>query len=117
MRRTGDGAPARARSVGRGPDERGSRRAGTAPGAGTKWAGKCWIVHSLLKYEFDLEFEIPVTYPQTAIELQLPELDGKTSKRYRGGKICLTVHFKPRWAKVVAGGRKPDSPSLPMLSK
>lgn len=67
--------------------------------AGTKWAGKCWIVHNLLKYEFDLEFEIPVTYPQTAIELQLPELDGKTSKMYRGGKICLTVHFKPLWAK------------------
>ena len=56
-------------------------------------------MHSLLKYEFDLEFEIPVTYPQTAIELQLPELDGKTSKMYRGGKICLTVHFKPLWAK------------------
>jgi len=24
-------------------------------------------------------------------ELALPELDGKTSKMYRGGKICLTV--------------------------
>ena len=66
---------------------------------GTKWKGKCWYVHNLLKYEFDLEFEIPVTYPMTAPELQLPELDGKTSKMYRGGKICLTIHFKPLWAK------------------
>lgn len=33
-------------------------------------------VHNLLKYEFDLQFEIPVTYPATAPELELPELDG-----------------------------------------
>eukprot|EP00854_Cymbomonas_tetramitiformis_P006884 gene6884-8218_t len=26
---------------------------------GTKWKGKCWYVHNLLKYEFDLQFEIP----------------------------------------------------------
>ncbi|KAF3585803.1 hypothetical protein F2Q69_00028072 [Brassica cretica] len=32
-------------------------------------------------------------------ELELPEIDGKTQKMYRGGKICLTVHFKPLWAK------------------
>lgn len=62
---------------------------------GTKWVGKCWYVHNLLKYEFDLEFELPVTYPMTSPELQLPELDGKTAKMYRGGKICLTIHFKP----------------------
>jgi len=108
---------------------------------GTKWTGKCWCVsratllallaltasllspryvHNLLKYEFDLQFEIPVTYPATAPELELPELDGKpqqeqhlrsalgaeritragkTAKMYRGGKICLTIHFKPLWAK------------------
>lgn len=23
----------------------------------------------------------------------------RTSKMYRGGKICLTIHFKPLWAK------------------
>ncbi|KAI5079915.1 hypothetical protein GOP47_0005394 [Adiantum capillus-veneris] len=34
-----------------------------------------------------------------APELELPELDGKTAKMYRGGKICLTIHFKPLWAK------------------
>jgi len=68
---------------------------------GTRWKGKCWYIHNYLKYEFDLQFEIPVTYPTTAIEMQLPELEGKTPKMYRGGKICLTVHFKPLWAKNV----------------
>ncbi|KAJ0025224.1 hypothetical protein Pint_08554 [Pistacia integerrima] len=66
---------------------------------GTRWTGKCWYVHNLLKYEFDLQFDIPVTYPSTAPEIELPQLDGKTQKMYRGGKICLTVHFKPLWAK------------------
>ena len=66
---------------------------------GTAWKGKCWYVHNLLKYEFDLEFEIPATYPTTSPELQLPELEGKTAKMYRGGKICLTIHFNPLWAK------------------
>jgi len=68
---------------------------------GTKWFGKCWFIHELLKYEFDLEFDIPVTYPTTAPELAIPELDGKTSKMYRGGKICTSDHFKPLWAKNV----------------
>ena len=44
---------------------------------GTKWKGKCWYIHNMLKYDFDLQFEIPATYPQTAIELELPELEGK----------------------------------------
>lgn len=89
---------------------------------GTKWFGKCWYVHNLLKYEFDVEFDvsafldvsfylcakwrlffdqIPVTYPATAPEIALPELDGKTAKMYRGGKICLTDHFKPLWSRNV----------------
>jgi ufm1-conjugating enzyme 1 len=55
----------------------------------------------LVKYEFDLQFEIPATYPQTPIELELPELDGLTSKMYRGGKICLDSHFAPTWGKNV----------------
>lgn len=46
-------------------------------------------------------FQIPVTYPATAPEIALPELDGKTAKMYRGGKICLTDHFKPLWARNV----------------
>ncbi|CRL03038.1 CLUMA_CG016334, isoform A [Clunio marinus] len=68
---------------------------------GTKWFGKCWYVHNLLKYEFDVEFDIPVAYPTTAPEIALPELDGKTAKMYRGGKICLTEHFKPLWSRNV----------------
>ncbi|XP_039268237.1 ubiquitin-fold modifier-conjugating enzyme 1-like [Styela clava] len=68
---------------------------------GTKWFGKCWFIMNLLKYEFDVEFDIAVTYPTTAPEIALPELDGKTAKMYRGGKICLTDHFKPLWARNV----------------
>merc|ERR1712146_592144 len=68
---------------------------------GTRWTGKVWYVHELLKYEFDLEFEIPVGYPATAPELALPEIDGKTEKMYRGGKICLDSHFRPLWARNV----------------
>nr|CAD7575898.1 unnamed protein product [Timema californicum] len=68
---------------------------------GTRWFGKCWYIHNLLKYEFDVEFDIPVTYPTTAPEIALPELDGKTAKMFRGGKICLSDHFKPLWARNV----------------
>jgi len=68
---------------------------------GTRWFGKCWHIQDMKKYEFDVEFDIPVTYPTTAPEIALPELDGKTAKMYRGGKICLTDHFKPLWAKYV----------------
>ena len=68
---------------------------------GTRWTGKVWYVHDLLKYEFDLEFELPVAYPGVAPELALPELDGKTEKMYRGGKICLDSHFRPLWARNV----------------
>ena len=68
---------------------------------GTRWWGKCWHIHNLLKYEFDIEFDIPVTYPSTSPEIAIPELDGKTAKMYRGGKICLTDHFKPLWARNV----------------
>lgn len=46
-------------------------------------------------------FQIPVTFPTTVPEIAIPELDGKTAKMYRGGKICLSDHFKPLWAKNV----------------
>jgi ufm1-conjugating enzyme 1 len=74
---------------------------------GLSWKGRCWYVHNLIKYEFDFRFDIPATYPAVAPEIELPELDGKTAKMYRGGKICLTIHFKPLWAKnwCVAGRR------------
>ncbi len=64
-----------------------------------RWTGKCWIIYNFVRYEFDLQFEIPATYPATPIEMELPELDGKTHKMYRGGKICLDIHFAPLWAK------------------
>ncbi|UYV74346.1 UFC1 [Cordylochernes scorpioides] len=66
---------------------------------GTRWFGKCWYIHEMLKYEFEIEFDIPITYPSTSPEIAIPELDGKTSKMYRGGKICLSDHFKPLWAR------------------
>lgn len=25
---------------------------------GTRWFGKCWHIHNLLKYEFDVEFDV-----------------------------------------------------------
>ena len=65
-----------------------------------KWNGTCWYFYNYIKYEFKLQFEIPATYPATPIELELPELDGKTPKMYRGGKICLDIHFAPLWAKM-----------------
>lgn len=68
---------------------------------GTRWTGTCWFIHELLRYEFRVEFDIPVTYPDTAPEVAVPELDGKTAKMYRGGKICLTEHFAPLWARNV----------------
>ncbi|KAK6130548.1 hypothetical protein DH2020_035694 [Rehmannia glutinosa] len=56
---------------------------------GTRWTGKCWYVHNLLKYEFDLQFDIPVTYPATAPELELPELDGKTQRYEHYAVVAL----------------------------
>jgi ufm1-conjugating enzyme 1 len=66
---------------------------------GTKWSGVCWVIYDLVKYEFKLEFEVPPAYPMSNIELVLPELDGKTEKMYRGGKICQDIHFAPLWSK------------------
>jgi len=66
---------------------------------GTRWFGTCWFVHDYQRYEFGVQFDIPVAYPTTAPEIELPELDGKTAKMYRGGKICLTDHFYPLWAR------------------
>jgi len=68
---------------------------------GTRWSGKCWFIHDYQKYEFAVQFDIPVAYPSTAPEIELPELDGLTAKMYRGGIICLTDHFYPLWAKNV----------------
>ena len=40
--------------------------------------------------------QIPVTYPATAPEVAIPELDGKTAKMYRSVYfiiICVCVHI------------------------
>ncbi|GJD07825.1 Ubiquitin-fold modifier-conjugating enzyme 1 [Galdieria sulphuraria] len=68
---------------------------------GILWNGKCWYYLENVRYEFELTFEIPVSYPTTPPELVLPELEGKTAKMYRGGKICQTVHFQPLWSRNV----------------
>jgi len=67
--------------------------------SGTKWTGTCWYIYNMLKYEFKVEIDVPVTYPQTPPDIVLIELDGKTAKMYKGGKICQTVHFHPLWSK------------------
>ena len=60
-----------------------------------------YIYISLLTLQDVYIYQMPVTYPSTAPEIQLPELEGKTSKMYRGGKICLTIHFNPLWSRNV----------------
>ena len=54
-----------------------------------------------LKLSLKLFYKIPGNYPLTPIEIALPELDGKTEKMYRGGKICIDIHFAPLWQKNV----------------
>ena len=66
---------------------------------GTFWEGRCWYFHESIRYEFGLQFDTPVAYPAANPEIALPEIDGKTAKMYRGGKICLTLHFQPLWRK------------------
>lgn len=64
---------------------------------GLKWSGTCWTMYEMKKYTFRVQFDVPATYPATPIEIELPELDGKTAKMYRGGKICMDIHFSPMW--------------------
>ena len=68
---------------------------------GTFWSGTCWYYYKSIKYQFNIQFDTPATYPAAAPEIAIPELDGKTAKMYRGGKICLTLHFNPLWRKNV----------------
>ncbi|KAL7668056.1 hypothetical protein ACOME3_008774 [Neoechinorhynchus agilis] len=66
---------------------------------GTLWKGKCWHMQDMRKYEFDLCIEIPASYPMAPPEMKLPQLDGKTAKMYRGGRICIDDHLIPLWAR------------------
>ena len=69
--------------------------------AGTRWFGTCWCYHDQRKYEFDVTFDLPVTYPQSAPEIALPQLENKSVKMYVGAKICMTTHFHPLWTRNV----------------
>ena len=81
-----------------------------------------WTFHDSIKYEFDLEFDIPVSYPSVAPELALPELDGKTEKMYRGGKaraappplllLPLLLAALPAHARLTATATRADLPRL-----
>ena len=63
---------------------------------GTRWFGKCWHIVDLKKYEFDVEFDIPVTYPMTAPEIALPGLD--LSIQSVCSKICrFSTGSKLKW--------------------
>ena len=79
-----------------------------------------WTFHDSIKYEFDLEFDIPVSYPSVAPELALPELDGKTEKMYRGGKaraatlllLRLPRAALPAHVRLTATATRADLPRL-----
>lgn len=65
-------------------------------GAGPQAGGHCALTAGKPRGAFD---SARPGRPAVAPEIELPELEGKTAKMYRGGKICLTIHFKPLWAK------------------
>ncbi|EWM24956.1 Ubiquitin-conjugating enzyme/RWD [Nannochloropsis gaditana] len=67
----------------------------------TRWEGKCWTYHQGVRFEFTIHFDVPASYPATCPDLIIPHLDGKTAKIYRGGRICLDLHFQPLWARNV----------------
>ena len=64
-----------------------------------------------LKYEFDVEFDIPVTYPMTSPEIALPELDGKTAKVKRL-LTCMVKYLHPLPCSDVQRGE--DLPHRPL---
>lgn len=33
---------------------------------GTRWKGKCWYVHNMVKYEFEMNFEVRCVLPRLA---------------------------------------------------
>ena len=67
--------------------------------SGINWSGTCSFYYKHIKYEFKVEFSLPSTYPLSPPEIKLPQLDGKTPKMYREGKICCDIHFNPLWNK------------------
>jgi len=39
---------------------------------GTRWFGKCWCIHELLKYEFDVEFDVSPDDVSRSPSLKVP---------------------------------------------
>jgi len=66
---------------------------------GVQWQGRCWVQHDMQRYEFAWRTTLPAAYPHAAPEIELPELEGLTPKMYRGGKICVDMHFRPLWTR------------------
>ncbi|KAF7456023.1 Ubiquitin-fold modifier-conjugating enzyme 1 [Cryptosporidium felis] len=67
---------------------------------GTRWVpeGPGHVIHRNLRPLLQKP-QIPEKYPITPFEIEIPELDGKSPKMYRGGKICLDIHFIPLWSR------------------
>ena len=64
---------------------------------GIEWKGTCMTWHKDVKHEFELVVVLPATYPASPPEISLPQLKEKSEKLYRGGHICLDIHFTPAW--------------------
>ena len=63
---------------------------------GTRWTGKVWCMHGMRKYEFDLEFELPVAYPSVR------SWRSATSPRTAGTDLC-SHHIYVSTSNCVAG--------------
>ena len=64
---------------------------------GLRWNGRCWSYFKGLRYEVNFEIIIGVGYPTAPLEILVPDLEGRTVKMYRGGRICTDSHFEPAW--------------------
>ncbi|XP_054927466.1 ubiquitin-fold modifier-conjugating enzyme 1 isoform X2 [Dermacentor andersoni] len=51
---------------------------------GTRWFGKCWYIHELLKYEFDVEFDVCTqAIPEMSVERGSKYTDTLFPRSYR----------------------------------
>ncbi|MDP2439485.1 MAG: ubiquitin-conjugating enzyme E2 [archaeon] len=66
---------------------------------GLKWSGTCWTFQRHKKHLFEFSIELPSSYPNAPPDIFVPFFENKTPKMYRGGRICLDIHFQPLWIK------------------
>lgn len=64
---------------------------------GACWIGRAWTFYKGLRYEVAFEVILGVGYPTAPMEILVPELEYRTVKMYRGGRICTDSHFEPAW--------------------